>query len=56
MDLDVEDKRVVYHCAGVGHYWFVDPERRSLTVLRHTPDGCLYALTTFHNHIVRACC
>ena len=54
MDVDVEDKRVIYHRAGVGHYWLVDPERRSLTVLRHTPDGYLYALTAFRNHIVRA--
>jgi len=38
----------------VPHYWIVDPEHRTLTVLRWTPDGYLVTLTADENEVVRA--
>jgi Uma2 family endonuclease len=38
----------------VPHYWIVDPEHRTLTVLRWTPAGYLTALTADENEVVRA--
>lgn len=38
----------------VPHYWIVDPEHRTLTVLRWTPEGYLTALTADENEVVRA--
>lgn len=38
----------------VPHYWIVDPEHRTLTVLRWTPDGYLTALTADATEVVRA--
>jgi Uma2 family endonuclease len=52
--VDLEDKRVIYHRAGVAHYWLLDFERRSLMVLRHSPEGYLYILSAFRADIVRA--
>ena len=52
--VDLEDKRVLYHRAGVAHYWLLDFERRSLTVLRHSSEGYLYMLSAFRDDIVRA--
>jgi len=39
---------------GVPHYWLVDPEHQTLTVLRWTPDGYLAALTAGGSDVVRA--
>jgi Uma2 family endonuclease len=39
---------------GVPHYWIVDPEHRTLTVFRWTPDGYLTALTADEKEVVRA--
>jgi Uma2 family endonuclease len=38
----------------VPHYWLVDPENRTLTVLRWTVDGYLTALTAGDVEVVRA--
>jgi Uma2 family endonuclease len=38
----------------VPHYWIVDPEHRTLTVMRWTPDGYLAALTAGDEDVVRA--
>ena len=38
----------------VPHYWIVDPEHRTLIVLRWTPAGYLTALTADENEVVRA--
>jgi Uma2 family endonuclease len=38
----------------VPHYWIVDPEHRTLTVLRWTPAGYLTALTADETEVVRA--
>lgn len=40
--------------AGMPHYWLVDPNHRTLTVLRWTPDGYLAALTAGGSDVVRA--
>jgi Uma2 family endonuclease len=42
------------HRAGVPHYWIVDPEHRTLTVLRHAPDAYLTVLTAAQGDVVRA--
>jgi Uma2 family endonuclease len=42
---DLVKKLRVYHRFEVGHYWIVDPQHETLTVLRWTPDGYLAALT-----------
>jgi len=39
---------------GVPQTWIVDPEHRTLTVLRWTEDGYLTALTAEERDIVRA--
>ena len=39
VSVDTGRKRTAYHRAGVAHYWLADPERRSITVLRHTAEG-----------------
>lgn len=36
---DLEDKRRVLHAAGVPHYWLLDPDGQTLTVLRHHAAG-----------------
>ncbi len=38
----------------VPHYWIVDPEHRTLTVLRWTVDGYFYALSAGEEDVVRA--
>lgn len=42
------------HRAGVPHYWLLDPDRLTLTVLRFTPEGYLEALTATGDETVRA--
>jgi Uma2 family endonuclease len=42
---DLVEKLRVYHQSHVDHYWIVDPQNETLTVLRWTPDGYLAALT-----------
>jgi Uma2 family endonuclease len=39
---------------GVPHHWIVDPEHRTLTVMRWTPDGYLTVLTAGEADVVRA--
>jgi Uma2 family endonuclease len=36
---DRVEKLRLYHRAGVGHYWLLEPEEATLTVLKHEPDG-----------------
>ena len=38
----------------VPHHWIVDPEHRTLTVLRWTADGYFYALSAGEEDVVRA--
>jgi Uma2 family endonuclease len=42
---DLVKKLRVYHLNEIPHYWIVDPEHETLTILRWTPDGYLTALT-----------
>jgi Uma2 family endonuclease len=39
--VDRKRKLPIYHRAGVGHAWLVDPAQRSLEVFRRAPDGWL---------------
>lgn len=52
--VDMGPKRIGYHRAGVGHYWLLDPQNGTLTVLRWTPDGYLVVLVAFKGEMVRA--
>ncbi|MEM9492949.1 MAG: Uma2 family endonuclease, partial [Myxococcota bacterium] len=38
-------KRAVYHATGVEHYWLLDPNSQTLTVLKWTPAGYIAQLT-----------
>ena len=38
----------------IKHYWLVEPEQRTLEVLRATPDGWLWVKTFTSNDMVRA--
>jgi Uma2 family endonuclease len=51
---DVVDKLRTLHADAVPHYRLVDPERETLTVLRHAPDAYLALLTAGRGDIVRA--
>ena len=51
---DTVEKLRRYHQAGVGHYWMIDPDDESLTVLRHEPDGYKVALVATREETVRA--
>ena len=51
---DLVDKLRVLQAAGVPHYWIVNPDHETLTVLRWTPDGYLTALTARRGEVVRA--
>jgi Uma2 family endonuclease len=44
---DLVDKRRTLHQHGVPHYWVLDPEGLSLTVLRHGEDGYVIAAVAF---------
>jgi len=51
---DTVRKLRALHRAGVPHYWLLDPERLTLTVLRWTSDGYLEALGATADETVRA--
>lgn len=51
---DLGDKRSIYHAAGVGHYWIVDPANRILIVYRWTREGYLFTLSAGVGALVRA--
>jgi Uma2 family endonuclease len=42
---DVVKKQRTLHAAGVPYYWLIDPEGKTLSVLRHSPDGYVAILT-----------
>jgi Uma2 family endonuclease len=52
--MDLGDKRVGYHRAGVAHYWLLDPHNETLTVLRWTAEGYLVELVAGRGEKVRA--
>jgi len=51
---DTVRKLRTLHRAGVPHYWLLDPERLTLTVLRWTSEGYLEALIATADETVRA--
>jgi Uma2 family endonuclease len=51
---DLVDKHNLYHRHGVSHYWQVDPEAQTLTVLGHEPDGYKVLLVASGLQPVRA--
>jgi Uma2 family endonuclease len=51
---DTVKKLRVLHKHGVPHYWLLDPDARTLRVLRWTPDGYLEALSATAEETVRA--
>ncbi|MCC6337368.1 MAG: Uma2 family endonuclease [Myxococcales bacterium] len=42
-----------YHRAGVPHYWLVDPEERTLVVMRHAAAGYVTVLAATEQEVVR---
>ncbi len=52
--VDMGDKRLGYHRAGVQHYWLADPQNGTLTVLQRTAEGYLMALVAGRGDKVRA--
>jgi Uma2 family endonuclease len=52
--VDMGDKRLGYHRAGVAHYWLLDPLNGTLTVLRWTAEGYLVALAAGRGDKIRA--
>lgn len=52
--VDMGDKRVGYHRAGVTHYWLADPNNGTLTVLQWTAEGYLVALVAGRGDKVQA--
>ncbi len=52
--VDMGDKRVGYHRAGVLHYWLADPFNGTLTVLKWATEGYVIALVAGRREKVRA--
>ena len=52
--MDMGPKRLGYHRAKLEHYWLLDPQNSTLTVLRWTPDGYLVALVAGRGERVHA--
>ncbi len=51
--LDMGVKRQAYHRAGVAHYWLVDPQNGTLSVLRWTKEDYLVVLVAGRDEVVR---
>lgn len=51
---DTIKKKRIYHDAGVGHYWLLDPVRQTLQVYRREPGGYLEVLAAERHERVRA--
>lgn len=51
---DTVKKQRTLHAHEVPHYWLLDPDARTLTVLRHHPDGYLVVLAAQTGDVVRA--
>ena len=45
-DRDLGTKQRNYHLAHVDHYWIVDPDQRTLAVLRRAKDGYTVVMST----------
>lgn len=51
---DTVRKLRLYHRAGVGHYWLLDPTWGTLSVFRHEPQGFLNVLSAERHEVVSA--
>jgi Uma2 family endonuclease len=51
---DLVKKHRTLHAHGVPHYWLIDPEHETLTVLRHHADGYVTAITGGVGDVIRA--
>ena len=51
---DRVEKLRTYHRCQVAHYWLIDPEEQTLTVLRYSPSGYVVALTASADEAVKA--
>ncbi|MCG8424382.1 MAG: Uma2 family endonuclease [Proteobacteria bacterium] len=51
---DLGDKKATYHDAHVDHYWLLDPEAKTLTVLGWTEHGYRTLLTAGDSECVHA--
>jgi Uma2 family endonuclease len=51
---DLVKKQRTLHLHGVPHYWILDPQHETLTVLRHAPEAYLQILTAGIGDVVRA--
>lgn len=51
---DRVEKLRTYHRCEVPHYWLIDPEEQTLTVLRYSAGGYVVALTASADEVVRA--
>jgi Uma2 family endonuclease len=51
---DTVQKLRLHHRSGGGHYWLVEPSRKTLTVFRHEPEGYRLVLTATAGERVRA--
>ncbi len=51
---DILQKQRTLHAHGVPHYWILDPEHETLTVLRHTETAYLRVLDAGVGDVVRA--
>lgn len=52
--VDLLDKMAIYHQAGVGHYWILDPAKRTLRVHRWAAPGYQVVLNVGPEAVVRA--
>lgn len=51
---DTVKKLRLYHGAGIPHYWLVDPQNTTLTVMRWNEAGYITVLTAERGEVVRA--
>lgn len=51
---DTVKKQRTLHAHGVPYYWLLDPERKTLSVLGHRPDGYVVLLTAGPGETVHA--
>ena len=51
---DRVEKLRTYHRCEVPHYWLIDPEEQTLTVLRYSASGYVVAMTASADEVVKA--
>lgn len=52
--VDRVEKLRTYHRSGVPHYWLIDPEEQTLTVLRYAQAGYVVVLAATAQEVVQA--